>query len=130
MHAIAISSRRRSLARPAYAALAVALAAAAVAELGAHGTGWWQLAAFVIGPDIAVLLGIGRGLEKGRLHPRAIPLYNALHSLAGPLLLLALGLTGVLSAAWLVGGLAWTFHVTFDRAIGYGKRTRDGHQRA
>jgi hypothetical protein len=83
-----------------------------------------------MGPDIALLLGAGGGLAKGRLHPRAVPLYNALHGLAGPLLLLALGLTGVLSAAWLVGGLAWTFHVALDRTLGYGMRTRDGYQRA
>jgi hypothetical protein len=129
MHAIAIPSSR-SLTRPAYAALTLALAGAIVAELIAHGSGWWQLAAFGIGPDIALLAGLGSGLAQGQLHPRAVPLYNALHSLAGPLLLLALALTGALSAAWLVGGLAWTFHVTLDRAIGYGKRTRDGFQRA
>jgi hypothetical protein len=129
MHASAIPSKR-SLTRPAYAALSLALVASIAAELAAHGTGWWQLAAFGIGPDIALLIGFGSGLEKGQLHPRAVPLYNALHGLAGPLVLLALGLTGVLSAAWLVGGLAWTFHVALDRALGYGKRTRDGFQRA
>ena len=53
----------------------------------AHGSGWWIFTAFIVAPDLAVLLGISPGLEKGRLHPRAIPLYNALHSLIGPALL-------------------------------------------
>jgi hypothetical protein len=30
----------------------------------------------------------------------------------------------------LVGALVWGFHVCFDRAVGYGLRTRDGLQRA
>ncbi len=129
MHATAIPPSR-SLARPAYALVSLALAAAITAELIAHGTGWWQLGAFGVGPDIALFLGLGSGLEQGQLHPRAVPLYNALHSLVGPLVLLALGLGGVLPVAWLVGGLAWTFHVAIDRTMGYGTRTRDGFQRA
>ena len=31
---------------------------------------------------------------------------------------------------YLVGALAWAFHVSLDRAVGYGLRTRDGFQRA
>ena len=70
--------------RAAYGLLAAALLAAAIAAVIAHGSGWWIFTAFIVAPDLAVLLGISPGLEKGRLHPRAIPLYNALHSLIGP----------------------------------------------
>ena len=119
-----------SLRRPLYAVAAVALLGAAVAVAVAEGTGWWKLGVFVIAPDIALVAGVGTGLERGQLHPRAVPLYNALHRLAGPLVLAALALAGVLGAGWLVGALAWGFHVAVDRAVGYGLRTRDGFQRA
>ena len=68
------------------------------------------------------------GLEKGRLHPRAVPLYNALHSLS------ALRCSRVAAiaapAGALIGALAWALHISFDRSIGYGMRTRDGFQRS
>ena len=66
--------------RAAYGLLAAASLAAAIAAVIAHGSGWWIFTAFIVAPDLAVLLGISPGLEKGQLHPRAIPLYNALHS--------------------------------------------------
>jgi hypothetical protein len=94
-----------------------------------HGTGYWQLAAFGFGPDIALLLGVGKGIEKGRLHPRAVLLYNLVHRFWGPLVLVALGAAGVVPQGYLVGGLAWGFHVALDRSVGYGLRTRDGYQR-
>ena len=37
---------------------------------------------------------------------------------------------GLLPPVLLVGALVWGFHVCFDRAVGYGLRTRDGLQRA
>jgi hypothetical protein len=112
--------------RSAYAPLAAALLAGAIAQIVRGGGGTWQLVAFLAAPDLALLLGFGRGLEKGRLHPRAVPLYNAAHSLWGPALLALASL--VLPGAWLVGALGWALHVAFDRAIGYGMRTRDGFQ--
>ena len=39
-------------------------------------------------------------------------------------------LLGIVSTAYLVGALAWAFHVSLDRAVGYGLRTRDGFQRS
>jgi hypothetical protein len=130
MHTIAYHPTRSTLARPAFALLGVALAITVAAELIEHGRGWWQLGIFGIGPDVALVLGIGSGLAKGQLHARAVPLYNALHSFLGPIALLALAASGALGTAWLVGGLVWAFHIAFDRALGYGKRTRDGFQRA
>jgi hypothetical protein len=44
----------------------------------------WQPWVFLIAPDVALLAGIGEGLNPGQLHPRAVKLYNALHMFAGP----------------------------------------------
>lgn len=60
-----------------------------LAGLGVAGAGAWQLWVFLVAPDLALLFGIGRGLRPGQFHPRAVSLYNALHSLAGPALLIA-----------------------------------------
>jgi Domain of unknown function (DUF4260) len=119
----------RHLRRAAYAALAAGLLAAIVVVIATEGTGYWQLAAFGLGPDLALLAGAGRGLAKGQLHPRAVPLYNALHRFWGPLALLVLVPLADLPAGYVVGALAWAFHIALDRAIGYGLRTRDGFQR-
>ena len=126
----AIRARFGSYRRPAYAALAAALLAAAVAEAVAQGTGFWQIAAFGIGPDLALLGGAGGGLARGQLHPRAVPLYNLLHRVWGPLALIAVAAAGVLPVGFLVGGLAWGAHIALDRAVGYGLRGADGFQRS
>jgi Domain of unknown function (DUF4260) len=119
---------RRTWRRPAFIALTALLLAAAVAVILEHGSGWWLLLAFGLGPDLALLLGAGTGLEKGQLHRRAVPLYNALHSYWGPALL-ALACI-LLPAGAFVAPLAWAFHISLDRSVGYGMRTRDGFQRA
>ena len=93
-----------------YGAFALALLVAIVKSHAAHPVSWWQVSAFGLGPDIALLLTLTPGLERGRMHPRAVPLYNALHRPAGPAALATLA--GVV-----------------DRAIGYGLRSRDGWQR-
>jgi len=117
---------RRAIAGAAAAALAAAIAVVLLRE----GTGWWQLIAFGAGPDLALLLGAGRDLAPGRLHPRAVPLYNALHRVWGPLLLAAAVAAGLLGTGFLVGALAWGLHIAIDRLAGYGLRTPDGFQRA
>ena len=121
-------STRPALRRGLFAAGTALLLAAAIAGGIALGTGWWQLVAFGLGPDVALLAGVGAGLAKGQLHPRAVPLYNALHSYWGPALLALAAV--VVPAGYLVGALAWAFHVSLDRSVGYGMRTRDGFQRA
>jgi hypothetical protein len=103
--------------RLAYAALAAALLTAAVVTGGPI----WQFFVFGAAPDIALF---APGPGKGQLHPRAVPLYNALHRAAGPILL------GVLAHGYLLGALAWGLHIALDRAIGYGLRARDGFQRS
>jgi hypothetical protein len=113
--------------RLAYAALAVALVAALAYEVAATDTSWWLVVAFLLGPDIALFAGMGSGLEKGQLHPRAVPLYNALHRYWGPAALAAASL--VLPDWCLVAALAWAVHISVDRAVGYRLRTREGFQR-
>jgi hypothetical protein len=116
--------------RTAYAAASALLLAAIAFELARHATGWWQLPAFGLGPDLALLLGGGGGLARGQLHRRAVRLYNALHVFAGPLALGLLAGAGALPRELVVGSLVWAFHVALDRSLGYGLRTRDGFQRA
>ena len=120
------------LRRVAYGAGAVALLAAAIAVFVSIDAGWWVFPVFAIGPDLAFLAGIGQmgSLERGQMPARAVPLYNALHRLWGPLALGLLAVAGPLPPAMLVGALVWGLHVSFDRALGYGLRTRDGFQRA
>ena len=107
------------------AAIAIGLLALAI-EIA--GVGTWQLwIAFVL-PDVALLAGAARGLQRGQLAPRAVPLYNALHHPAGPLLAVVVA-AALLPDAWLAAALAWGAHVAMDRAAGYGLRTREGFQR-
>ncbi len=129
------ADRNRSIApssparRLAYAILATLLLAAIVLETVKHGTGFWQLAAFGLGPDVALCYGAGRGLAKGRLHPRAVGLYNVLHRFWGPIALLTAAAIGLLPLGFFIGAFAWAFHIALDRTLGYGLRTRDGFQR-
>jgi Domain of unknown function (DUF4260) len=113
--------------RIAFGALTALLLAASIAEIVRHGGGWW-FAAFVIAPDLALLFGISSKLEKGQLHPRAVRLYNALHSYWCPGLPAAAAL--VLPTGLAIGALAWALHISLDRTVGYGMRTRDGFQRS
>lgn len=116
--------------RPAYVVLTASLILAIVFEVAKHRAGYWQLAAFGWGPDLALLLGVGTGLAKGQLAPRAVRLYNLVHRFWGPLALLAAAAFLPLSVAWFIAGLAWAFHVSLDRTLGYGLRTPDGFQRS
>jgi hypothetical protein len=83
-----------------------------------------------LGPDLALLLGAGAGLAKGQLHPRAVPVYNAVHRFWAPLALVVAAATGLLGVGWLIAGLGWCAHIAMDRMVGYGLRTREGFQRA
>jgi hypothetical protein len=107
--------------RIAYAALAAALLAAAIARIETDG-GAWQFFVFGAAPDLALFLGAGRDLAPGQLHPRAVPVYNAAHRFIGPVVL-------ALATGYDVGALAWALHIAIDRAVGYGLRTSDGFQR-
>lgn len=128
-HATTATKPRGQIGRLVYAALGALLLAAIVLEAAKHGTGYWQIAAFGLGPDLALFYGAASGLEKGRLHPRAVGIYNLLHRFWGPLALAMLASFGLISLGFLIGALAWAFHIALDRAVGYGLRTRDGFQR-
>jgi len=108
-----------------WAALAVAALAGALVLAGADA---WQTWVFLVLPDVALLVGISGGLEKGQLHPRAVPLYNALHLPVGPVLLALSSL--VIGIDWFAGALAWTAHIALDRAVGYRLRNREGFIRS
>jgi Domain of unknown function (DUF4260) len=123
-----IAHDHRAARRSAYGALAGVLLAAAGFVLVDSDTGWWQFFAFGAMPDLALFAGIGTGLAKGQLHPRAVPLYNALHRFAGPLAFGAVA-AAFLPAGYVVGALAWGLHIAVDRVAGYGLRTPDGFQR-
>jgi hypothetical protein len=112
-----------------YASLGVAATVVAVAVAGDQHTGWWQLVVFAMAPDIALLVGMSSGLQRGQLHPRAVPIYNAVHRFWAPAVLVAVTLL-VRRPDWLVAGLAWSAHIAFDRSLGFGLRTPEGFQRA
>jgi hypothetical protein len=127
--AIAERDAHRGTRRLGYAALAAALLAVVVILVVTAEASWWQAVAFGLGPDAPLLYGIAPGLARGQLHPRAVPLYNALHRFWGPLALALVAAVGLIPSAFLVGALAWAFHVALDRSVGYGLRTPDGFQR-
>jgi uncharacterized membrane protein YecN with MAPEG domain len=121
---------RRTRGRAGYAALAALLLAALIRELIRHRTGYWQAVVFGLGPDLALFVGIGAGLQKGQLHPRAVRLYNLLHRYWLPLALAIVAALDLVPFGYLIGALAWAFHISIDRAVGYGLRTREGFQRS
>ena len=106
-------------------ALGVGALAGATVGVMVAGSGAWQPWVFLIAPDVALLAGISRGLNPGQLHPRAVKLYNALHMFAGPTALAAVSFW--LAPVWLGAALAWTAHVLFDRAVGFGLRDHAGY---
>jgi len=115
--------------RAAYFGLGLLAAVLSIGVVLTQHAAWWQLVVFAIAPDLALLAGGGQGLERGQLHPRAVPLYNAVHRFWAPAVLAAVSLA-LMDPAWLAGGLAWSAHIAFDRSLGFGLRTRDGFQRA
>jgi hypothetical protein len=113
--------------RAIYGSLAVLFGALAAALI-APGGGWHALP-FAPAPALALLSGKAPGLARGQLHPRAVPINNAVHGFAGPL---ALGPAALrwLGVPWLVGSLAWGPQSAVNRALGYGQRTREGFRNA
>ena len=115
--------------RLSYAALAAVGLGIAMLLIVVWDAAWWQTVAFALGPDLAVLYGIAPGLARGQLHPRAVPLYNALHKFWGPLALAVAALAAGLPLGYVAGALGWAVHVALDRAIGLRLRAPDGFQR-
>lgn len=129
MHAIYLPRRRDDVTRKRlYGMLSALLGVALAAVLIAPGGGGWQVLVFALAPDLSGLLGIDPHLQRGQLHPRAVPLYNLLHNLALPV---SLGIASLLwlGLPWGVAALTWALHITLDRTFGYGPRGKDGFQR-
>ncbi len=120
---------RSPIPRLAYGALGLIAAGLAIYLITSRSASVVPLIAFAIAPDLPLLLGAAPGLARGQIHPRAVPLYNAVHRVWVPLALIAVALLLIRSASWTVAGLAWLAHIAFDRSSGFGLRSREGFQR-
>ncbi|MBI1201443.1 MAG: DUF4260 family protein [Rhodopseudomonas sp.] len=82
------------------------------------GPSWWLLVVLFLSPDLS-FLGYLAGPRIGAL------VYNAAHTLVGPL---ALAIAGLLLPAFILVVLAliWTAHIGFDRMLGYGLKYGTG----
>jgi hypothetical protein len=86
--------------------------------LFAHVSGAWiTFALCFLAPDVA-LLGYLISTRTGALA------YNLTHAYVGPALAALAGLT--LAPAVLPFAMIWFAHIGFDRALGYGLKSRDG----
>ena len=89
----------RPAARAAIAALAAGLLGAAVAVVVTTGAGWAWIAAAFVAPDVALLLGAGRGLAPGQLHAaRGVALQRRSATPPRPIVLAALWAAGLAGA--------------------------------
>ncbi|TDD79100.1 DUF4260 family protein [Actinomadura darangshiensis] len=90
-------------------------------------------AAFFVAPDLTFLAGLrdAHKAERGQLPPRAVPYYNAAHRAMVPLALIVIyAVEPFFAWAPLFAALCgWMAHISFDRALGYGLRTKEGFQR-
>lgn len=110
-----------------YLALGAALTAFALIEAIRFGGATWFALAFIALPDVALVYGAAPGLERGRLHPRAVRFYNVTHSFWIPVALMAVGLW--LPPLVFTSGAVWAAHIAVDRGLGFGLRSRQGDQR-
>jgi uncharacterized protein DUF4260 len=108
---------------------ATVLVAFAIFEVRKHHLGPWPILAFIVFPDLTMLVGAGVKTEHGQLAARAVPIYNCVHRPIVPLALIAAASFDLLPRFWLVAGLAWLAHIAIDHVAGYGLRTADGWQR-
>ncbi|NEB75788.1 DUF4260 domain-containing protein [Streptomyces sp. SID14478] len=122
------------LRRTAWLLNALFWSAFAVLEGVNHG---WLAAAlafvFFLAPDFTFLVGMGDAprMAKGQLPPRAVPFYNTAHRALVPLaLIVAYPFTPFTWAPAFAALCAWLAHISYDRAFGYGLRTKEGFQRA
>ncbi|MFD9908293.1 DUF4260 family protein [Streptomyces sp. NPDC059063] len=126
----------RALATPRRAAwLAAALFWSTFAVLEAVNHGWLAgtfAFAGLIAPDLTFLVAAREAprMAKGQLPPRAVPYYNTAHRALVPLALMALYTVVPFTWAPVLAALCgWLAHISYDRAFGYGLRTKEGFQR-
>ncbi len=95
-----------------------ALALVAVLFYAHVGESWWLFAILFLAPDLSFAGYLG-GARMGAA------LYNAAHTLVGPLLLATAGI--VLQFQFFIPlTLIWVAHVGFDRLLGYGLKYAAG----
>ncbi|MFJ6010671.1 DUF4260 family protein [Streptomyces sp. NPDC092952] len=123
----------RRAVRLGWAASAVFWGAFAVLEAVNHGVAAGLFAvAFFIAPDLTFLVAVrdAHAARPGQLPARAVPYYNAAHRALVPVVLMVVCVVTPHSWAPLFAGLCgWTAHISLDRALGYGLRTKEGLQR-
>ena len=74
--------------------------------------GWLLFAILILAPDLSMVGYLG-GAKIGA------PIYNLVHTLVGPLLLI--GFSVLTARGWLLPyGLIWTAHIGMDRMLGFG----------
>lgn len=96
----------------------LAVLALSVAAYVQFGAGWGFFAWLFLLPDLSFLAYLA-GPRVGAMA------YNAAHSYAGALGLLALGVLAAMPLA-LAAGLVWCAHIGLDRALGYGLKYATG----
>ncbi|CAG9179852.1 DUF4260 domain-containing protein [Cupriavidus pampae] len=96
----------------------LAILAASLLAYAKFGVGWGTFGLLFFVPDLS-FLGYLAGPGVGAI------VYNLAHSLLGPLAVLTAGITLSMPAA-IVGGIIWTAHIGFDRALGYGLKYSAG----
>lgn len=120
--------------RVAWAACALFWTVFAVLEAMNHG--WPALVAAVLVfllPDAAFLAVLRHAPRRagGRLPPRAVPYYNALHHLWVPCALLVVYLLVPYHVPPVFAALCgWFAHLSWDRTFGFGLRDGEGFPRA
>lgn len=95
-----------------------ALLMAAVAGYIYIGGSWQLFVLLILAPDLA-MLGYLAGPAAGAV------LYNAVHILVWPAILLVIGLVADKAIALQVA-VIWTAHIAMDRALGYGLKLPTG----
>jgi uncharacterized protein DUF4260 len=107
-----------------YVVVAVACAGAAYVQRDQLGVLFWVL---LVGPDIGLVVAPAFGPMPGRgsIPPRAVPVYNLLHTYTIPVALW-IGAWAMGIGSWPL--LGWLIHISADRALGFGLRGPDGGQ--
>ncbi|MGH4027926.1 DUF4260 family protein [Actinomycetota bacterium Odt1-20B] len=134
---VAVTPRRTApltvIRRSAWLANALFWSAFAVLEGVNHGWLAGGLAFFFfIAPDLTFLVALRDAphMEHGRLAPKAVPFYNTAHRALIPLALIVAYTYAPFTWAPAFAALCgWLAHISYDRAFGYGLRTKEGFQR-
>jgi hypothetical protein len=113
--------------KAAYLVLGLVAAGLVVEDVVTQNSIWPLVIVGAIAPDLTLLAGMAPGLERGQIHPRGVPFYNAVHRFWAPAVLVVVSL--FLAPYWTAFGLAWIAHIAFDRGLGFGLRSPEGFQR-